>query len=96
MIMKTTETSLHLTWNNPNAGGEAVDLDFYWVDIILKNMTLQTNESSVVILGLSSNTEYKLQVTAVGKDGRSGIPSNIISNVTRGYFEQPFFYNITI
>ena len=73
MINDVTESSILISWNAPVLGGGANTITGYLVTVSPdESHSSNVQETTVDITGLTSNTEYTVNVSAVGSDGRNG------------------------
>ena len=73
MINDVTESSILISWNAPVPGGEANTITGYLVTVSPdEGDSSNVQETTVDITGLTSNTEYTINVSALGSDGRNG------------------------
>ena len=77
----TSESRVNLTWNKPDAGGNANEIESYlvtWSSHQNDNSTLVNDNAPVVfaqVNGLISNSKYVITVLAMASDDAKGVPA---------------------
>ena len=76
-LEESNETFLIITWNPPDLGGEAENITGYDVNINTENAIITKINTTAMISGLNTNTEYIVSVAATDKENNTGTPGNL-------------------
>jgi len=73
----STQDTINLTWNDPEEGGNAMEVELYVVTVTPGDNSLETKGNKIEISNLDSNTNYLLSVAAQGTDSRNGTRATV-------------------